>query len=583
MIKKSISVLVCLILAVTGVCSVSAATQSYSPVSISENEITIEAGSKTTVTANINDNALSHEDIEWASSNVSVATVNSNGTVRAVSEGVAEIICTVPSFSTGKTYGDVCTVTVSTPAVSASLNKTEASLPVGGNETFKVTVKGNGSTKVKNAWKTSNTAVAKIDENGRLTALKRGTVTVTCNVQNASTGASLAVRTATVKVFDPETSVVLNTHSLKWAIGRKGTYKPVVTSNDPAAKKITFKASNTKVATVDNNGKLTTKAPGTATITCSVINAQTKKVLATDTCKVTVYRPVTKVTLNTNSINWPIGRSGSFKATVSPSNATTKSVKWSSGNTAVAKVDKNGKLTAVGKGSTTITCTATDGSGKKATCKVTVYQPVTKIKLNKTSLNWKTSQQGTFKATVSPSNAKYKALKWTSSDTSVAKVDKNGKLTAVGKGTAIITCAATDKSGAKATCKVTVKNSYTDDDLFCMAAVMWQEAGALYCSDELQLMVGSVVMNHVAHKSFPDTVRGVITRPGAYGTMGWTGVHLPTSSDPYTKQAVERCYKNAKKVLNGEYKVPKNVIYQAGFVQGSGIYKYTEGMYFCYE
>lgn len=162
-------------------------------------------------------------------------------------------------------------------------------------------------------------------------------------------------------------------------------------------------------------------------------------------------------------------------------------------------------------------------------------------------------------------------------------MDKNGKLKAVGAGTATITCTAKDGNGAKATCKVTVKKSYTDDDLFCLAAVIYQEAGALYCSDKLQLMVGSVVMNHVAHPNFPNTIRGVITRPGAYGTMGWTGVSLPKANDSWTKQAIDRCYANAKKILEGTRYVPESVIYQAGFVQGSGIYDYREGMYFCYE
>ena len=218
-----------------------------------------------------------------------------------------------------------------------------------------------------------------------------------------------------------------------------------------------------------------------------------------------------------------------------------------------------------------------------STEQVTVYQPVKSIKLNTSAISWNVGKSGTFKATVSPSNAANKSVSWKSSNTKVATVDKNGKLKAVGAGTATITCTAKDGNGAKATCKVTVKKSYTDDDLFCLAAVIYQEAGALYCSDKLQLMVGSVVMNHVAHPNFPNTIRGVITRPGAYGTMGWTGVSLPKANDSWTKQAIDRCYANAKKILEGTRYVPESVIYQAGFVQGSGIYDYREGMYFCYE
>ena len=81
---------------------------------------------------------------------------------------------------------------------------------------------------------------------------------------------------------------------------------------------------------------------------------------------------VTGIKLNTNSLNWPVGKSGTFRATVTPSNAKNKAVSWKSSNNKVATVDANGRLTAVGVGSATITCTANDGGGAKATCTVTV-------------------------------------------------------------------------------------------------------------------------------------------------------------------------------------------------------------------
>ena len=89
--------------------------------------------------------------------------------------------------------------------------------------------------------------------------------------------------------------------------------------------------------------------------------------------------------------SWKVGQKGRFTATVSPSNASNKGLTWASSNPKVATVDQNGNLTGVSVGSTTITCTAKDGSGVKATCKVTVVKnntvvKVNKIKLNKTSL-----------------------------------------------------------------------------------------------------------------------------------------------------------------------------------------------------
>jgi len=86
---------------------------------------------------------------------------------------------------------------------------------------------------------------------------------------------------------------------------------------------------------------------------------------------------VKSITLNATSFpNWKVGASGTFKATVSPSNASNKGLTWTSSNPKVATVDQNGRLTGIASGSTTITCTAKDGSGVKATCKVTVVNSV---------------------------------------------------------------------------------------------------------------------------------------------------------------------------------------------------------------
>ena len=132
-------------------------------------------------------------------------------------------------------------------------------------------------------------------------------------------------------------------------------------------------------------------------------------------------------------------------------NATDK-VTWSSSNKKVATVDKNGVVTAVKKG--TVTITAKTSGGKKATCKVTVKVPATKVKLNKTKATVAKGRTLTLKATMTPSSSTDK-LTWTSSNKKVATVDKNGKVKALKKGTATITVKTA--SGKKATCKITVK------------------------------------------------------------------------------------------------------------------------------
>lgn len=119
--------------------------------------------------------------------------------------------------------------------------------------------------------------------------------------------------------------------------------------------------------------------------------------------------------------------------------------------------------------------------------------------------------------------------------------------------------------------------------MFCLAAVIWQEAGSTYCSDTLQYYVGNVVLNRVDSPDFPNSIRNVITSRGQYGTMYWSGVSIPNAKDPITAGAIERCYDKARKLLEGYRPLPKNVVYQAGFVQGSGVHSCVDGMYFCYR
>ena len=147
-----------------------------------------------------------------------------------------------------------------------------------------------------------------------------------------------------------------------------------------------------------------------------------------------------------------------LKATISPSDASNKEVTWKSSNTKIATVDKNGKVTALKTGTVKITCTANDGSGKKATCKITIVdEKLTKITLNKKKLTL--AKGATYKLKVkkfTPATAFNQQVSWKSSNKKVAKVDKNGKVTALKPGTAKITCTAKDGSGVKAVCMITV-------------------------------------------------------------------------------------------------------------------------------
>lgn len=266
------------------------------------------------------------------------------------------------------------------------------------------------------------------------------------------------------------------------SLTKKGqTYqlKATASPSNATTKSVTWKSSNTRVVTVNSAGRLTAVGNGSATITATAKDGSKKKV----TCKVTVKIPtvvkVNNVSLNKNDLALTSkGQSYQLSASVAPSNASNKSVKWTSGNPKVATVSSSGKVTAVANGNTTITATAADGSGKKDICAVTVNIPkpadptptptpsvvkVSSVSLNPSSLSLtKKGQTARLSATVSPSNATNKSINWSSSNSNVATVN-NGVVTAVGNGSATITATAADGSGKRASCSVTVNIPTTPD------------------------------------------------------------------------------------------------------------------------
>lgn len=171
---------------------------------------------------------------------------------------------------------------------------------------------------------------------------------------------------------------------------------------------------------------------------------------------------VTGVTVTPASSSLDVGKTLTLKATVSPENATKKTVKWTSSDPSIATVSQDGVVTGVKKGEVTITVTTDDG-GKTASAKISVVgapstSSVTGITLSPTSSTLTVGKTLTLKATISPSNASNKNIEWSSSDPSVATVSANGVVTGVKAGTATIT-ARTSDGGFTATAGITVQNA----------------------------------------------------------------------------------------------------------------------------
>ena len=312
-------------------------------------------------------NTTDSTELTWESTNPSVATIDTDGTVTAHKAGQTTIIVRSVNGKVNR-----CIVKVqdgqNIPITGVTLDYESADLKV--NETLKLnaTINPDNTTESKTlTWESSNPDVASVDSNGLVTAKKAGDAIITVTTSNnLKDTCSIHVGENVVEI----TGVELNKSAVTLTEGMTETLTATILPADTTMDKtLTWSSSNSAVATVDQQGKITAVSEGTATITVTTINNKTA------TCVVTVEKqeiPIESVTLNTEETVLRAGNTTNLTATINPENTTMdETLTWSSDNNEVATVDQQGKVTAVGAGNATITVETVNG--KTDTCKVTVF------------------------------------------------------------------------------------------------------------------------------------------------------------------------------------------------------------------
>ena len=173
------------------------------------------------------------------------------------------------------------------------------------------------------------------------------------------------------------TGISLDKTSLSLIVGNTEHITATVKPDDATDKSVFWVSMNERIATVDQSGNVTAVGAGTTTVNAVATSNQD----ISATCQVTAVAAtvaVTGVSLSKTSLSLTEGASEKLLATVSPSNATNKSVTWSSSDDSVATVDQSGNVTAVKAGTATITVRTTDG-GKTASCSVNVTAAISII------------------------------------------------------------------------------------------------------------------------------------------------------------------------------------------------------------
>ena len=332
-------------------------------ISLKTTNLTMKQGERAVIYATYNPSNVTDKVLYWSSSNTKVATV-SEGVVTAVGNGTATITAT--SRDGGKTA--TCKVTVGNGTISLeslSLKTTNLTMNKGEKTTIYAVYNPSNVTDKVLYWSSSNTKVATVSE-GVVTAVGNGTATITATSRDGG-------KTATCKVtVGNGTTVKLEKLTLNstMEILTKGSSKTIYATYNPSNvtdKVLYWKSSNTSVAKV-SEGNVTAVGTGVATIT-----ATSRDGGKTASCQIIVVDKNTQmkgISLKTTEKTMKKGEKTVIYATYNPSNVTDKVIYWVSSNENVAKVSE-GTVTAVGKGTATITAITKDG-GKKATCKITV-------------------------------------------------------------------------------------------------------------------------------------------------------------------------------------------------------------------
>ena len=249
----------------------------------------------------------------------------------------------------------------------------------------------------------------------------------------------------------PVTGIRLDKTELTLLKGESSKLTATVSPEDATDPTVKWKSSDLSIATVDNYGNVKAVAAGKTTVTVSSADGR-----FTATCTVNVNVNVSSLILSDTSITLKKGDSKKLSVSISPDDATNKSVTWSSGDTNIAIVDNMGKITAVNGGSTVITVTSIYGK-IAATCSVNVTVAVQSVSLDKSELTLIKGQTATLNATIVPSDATTKDVSWASSNISAVTVD-NRSIKAVGVGIATISVTTSDGSKV-ASCTVTLEKS----------------------------------------------------------------------------------------------------------------------------
>lgn len=337
-------------------------------ISLSNTSVTLQSGNEIQLSPTVSPVTAVNNPLIWNSSDPSVATVDSNGLVRAVSVGEVTVSA---SFANIKAE---CIITVETTPVSGiTLSQTSTTLGVTEETQLTATVSPETATDKTVTWTSSNTDIATVDANGKIKAISLGNATITATCGNVSATCMVTVVPTLVQ------SISLTPTEWSGSVGDSFSITAILIPANATEKTLNWTSDDNAIATVDRNGTVTVVGVGNCVITAIATDGSDVSAV----CRITV-NPILVESISLDPATWSGEENSQFiiNATVLPENATDKTLKWISSNKAVAIVDESGFVSVFKEGNCVISAKSTDGSDISAECIVTSSAGIDDIFVN---------------------------------------------------------------------------------------------------------------------------------------------------------------------------------------------------------
>ena len=423
--------------------------QSVTNITIDPPALNLAIGEYQTLHANITPK-LSGIRLNWKTSDERVVRIIEANPLTVTVQGVAGGNAVISAINEDNIVVGYCHVTIRQPVTRIALSDTNVNINIDAKSIqLRAIVYPENALNKEIIWTSSNPQIARVNENGLVTLVKPGEVTIIAR----SADNPEIMELCNINIEVPVSTVALDESEVTMYVGQSKRLTYTVLPANASKTAVTWTSTKSNVASVDSAGRVTARQVGSTVIMLKTLDGG-----HTAYCTINVRQIAEGIKFDSAELELFTGQVHKLEYTLIPANATDSELLWEASDTKVITVNEKGEVTAKGPG-VAFVIVRTE-SGGMSYVKVTVKQPVSGIIMNFSEKTIYVRESFDLKVSVSPSEASNLGVEWKSSNTNVATVSNTGEVVGVKAGMAIITATTLD-GGYTANCVVTVRERIT--------------------------------------------------------------------------------------------------------------------------